>query len=211
MKRSSNGRGERGSVTVLTVTVLSFAAILALVFVDLLRALESSVRAQTAADAAALAAAQEIVRPSGAQPSALAADYARRNGAKRWNGLGVASGKTLGVIDYTLAKRALLRDWHRGLLSRLEICDAHPELMRAARYLGAEAARPCPVCHDWDLRLLAYVFGDKMKTDNGRAFEIEEGLSRAASNSGAACYVIEVCTNCSWNHVCEAFMARSAG
>ena len=139
----------------------------------------------------------------------------RTNGSRRWNGLGAAlgaaSGKTLGVIDYTLAKRALLRDWRRGLLSRLEICDAHPELIRAARYLGAEAARPCPVCSDWDLRLLAYVFGDTLKTENGRAFEIEEGLSRAASTRGAACYVIEVCTGCSWNHVCEAFMARSAG
>jgi len=82
MKRASNGRGERGSVTVLTVTVLSFAAILALVFVDLLRAMESTSRAQTAADAAALAAAQEIARPSGAQPSAVAADYARRNGGR---------------------------------------------------------------------------------------------------------------------------------
>jgi secretion/DNA translocation related TadE-like protein len=81
MKLSSKGLGERGSVTVLTVTVLSFAAILALVVVDLLRALESRSRAQTAADAAALAAAQEIARPSGAQPSTLAADYARRNGA----------------------------------------------------------------------------------------------------------------------------------
>ncbi len=156
---------------------------------------------------------------NGFKPTATLDLGLRGNGFKRWNALGVASGKTLGVtsgkslgvIDYTLAKRALLRDWHRGLLSRLEICDAHPELMRAARYLGAEAARPCPVCGDWDLRLLAYVFGDGLKTDNGRAFEIEEGLSRAASNRGAACYVIEVCTDCSWNHVCEAFMARSAG
>ncbi len=135
----------------------------------------------------------------------------RHNGPVRWNGLGAASGKTLGVIDYTLAKRALLRDFKRGLLSRLEICDAHPELMRAARYLGADATRPCPVCHDWELRLLAYVFGETLKTDNGRAFEVGEGLSRAATNRGAACYVIEVCTGCSWNHVCEAFMARSAG
>ncbi len=72
---------EEGSVTVFAVTVAAFAAILALVLVDLLRALESKSRAQTAADAAALAAAQEMARPSGAQPSAMAAEYARRNGA----------------------------------------------------------------------------------------------------------------------------------
>ncbi len=66
----------------LTVTVVMFAAILALVLVDLLRALASKSAAQTAADAAALAAAQEMARPSGVRPAALASDYARRNGAK---------------------------------------------------------------------------------------------------------------------------------
>ena len=147
----------------------------------------------------------------GSKPGATVDFGLRHNGPVRWNGLGALSGKSLGVIDYTLAKRALLRNFRRGLLSRPEICDAHPELIRAARYLGAEAARPCPVCEDWDLRLLAYVFGDALKTDNGRAFEVGEGLSRAASNRGAACYVIEVCIGCSWNHVSEAFLARTAG
>src|SRR5262249_35738605 len=45
----------------------------------------------------------------------------------------------MGVVDYTLAKRALLREFRTGLLSRLEICDAHPELLRAAKYMGLEA------------------------------------------------------------------------
>ncbi|HEX8100855.1 MAG TPA: DUF5318 family protein [Actinomycetota bacterium] len=134
----------------------------------------------------------------------------RTNGGRLGNGRSTAK-KSLGVIDYTLAKRALLRNFRRGLLSKPEICDAHPELMRAARYLGEEATRPCPVCRDWDLRLLAYVFGDSLKQDNGRAFDIQEGLSRTVSNRGSTCYVIEVCTGCSWNHVCEAFLARTAG
>ena len=73
--------GDRGSVTVVTVTFVLVVAILALVLVDLLRALASKSRAQTAADAAALAAAQEIARPSGSRPGALAAEYARKNGA----------------------------------------------------------------------------------------------------------------------------------
>jgi len=117
----------------------------------------------------------------------------------------------LGVVDYTLAKRALLRDFRRGLLSRLEICDAHPELLRAARYLGAEASRPCPVCDEWELRLLAYVYADGLKRNNGRAFEVEEALALTAAQRGGACYVVEVCTSCNWNHLSEAFLARSAG
>jgi Family of unknown function (DUF5318) len=116
----------------------------------------------------------------------------------------------LGVVDYTLAKRALLREFRSGLLSRLEICDAHPELMRAARYLGSKATRPCPVCQKEELRLLAYVFGDKMDRDNGRAYDLQEGLTIAAGRRGT-CYVVEVCTYCSWNHLSEAFLARYAG
>jgi hypothetical protein len=116
-----------------------------------------------------------------------------------------------GVVDYTLAKRALLRDFRGGLLSRLDICDAHPELLRAARYLGAEATRPCPVCEKNDLRLLAYVFADGLKQNNGRAFSVKEALVIAASQQGSACYVVEVCTGCSWNHLSEAFLARHAG
>ncbi len=79
----NRGRGdiERGSVTVFTVVVMSFAGILALVAVDLMRALESKATAQTAADAAALAAAQEMARPSNASPEELARDYADTNGA----------------------------------------------------------------------------------------------------------------------------------
>jgi len=115
----------------------------------------------------------------------------------------------MGVVDYTLAKRALLRDFRRGVLSRFEICDAHPELLRAARYRGADASRPCPVCRKCELRLLAYVYGDGLRGNNGRAFEVEEGLALAARERGGACYVVEVCTDCSWNHLAEAFLART--
>jgi hypothetical protein len=118
---------------------------------------------------------------------------------------------SIGVVDYTLAKRALLRDFRRGLLSRLDICDAHPELLRAARYLGQKARRPCPVCRNEELRLLAYLFADGLKRLEGRAFDIDEALALAASQRSGTTYVVEVCTNCSWNHLCEAFMVRSAG
>jgi hypothetical protein len=117
----------------------------------------------------------------------------------------------MGIVDYTLAKRALLREYRRGLTSQLEICDAHPELIRAAKHLGKEATRPCPVCDKEELRLLAYVYADGTGRDNGRAWRVDEGLAITAGHPGAACYVVEVCTECSWNHLAEAFVARSAG
>ena len=120
--------------------------------------------------------------------------------------------RPMGLVDYTLAKRALLRDFHLGLLRKPDICDAHPELLRAGRYLGQEASRPCPVCEEGgDLRLLAYVFATGLRQHNGRAFAVAEAIKLAAKQRSASCYVVEVCLECSWNHLAEAFVSRSAG
>lgn len=117
----------------------------------------------------------------------------------------------LAAVDYTLAKRSLLRDFQRGLLSRLDICDAHPELMRAARNVGEGLGGSCPVCSEENLVRLAYVFADELKTDNGRVWKLHEALRLAAGCVDGTCYVVEVCTDCSWNHLSRAFVARSAG
>jgi hypothetical protein len=117
----------------------------------------------------------------------------------------------LGVVDYTLAKRALLRNVRRGLVSVLDICDAHPELMRAARHVGEETSHACPVCDRAGLRRLAYVYADGLKRDNGRVWALNQALVLAARHRGGVCYVVEVCTGCSWNYLSEAFVARTAG
>ena len=114
----------------------------------------------------------------------------------------------LGVIDYTLAKRALLRDAHIGVLGLTDVCDAHPELMRAARHVGVPTDNDCPVCGKEKLVLLAYVYGDGLKADSGRVWSIQTGLRMTAAHPGACCYVVEVCRNCQWNHLKEAFTAR---
>jgi hypothetical protein len=131
---------------------------------------------------------------------------------KRRTPLGRSRRSQLGVIDYTLAKRALLRDAQLGLQSYNDLCDAHPELMRAARHVGEPTRSDCPVCAKDKLVLLAYVYGDGLKTDNGRVWSLETGMRMAAAYPGACCYVVEVCRSCHWNHLREAFTARrSAG
>jgi hypothetical protein len=116
----------------------------------------------------------------------------------------------LGVIDYTLAKRALLRDAQVGVLGLTDICDAHPELVRAAKHVGEPTKNDCPVCGKVKLVHVAYVYGDGLRDRNGRVWSIETGLKLAASHPGAACYVVEVCTGCRWNHLHEAFTARGS-
>jgi uncharacterized protein DUF5318 len=115
----------------------------------------------------------------------------------------------LATVDYTLAKRALLRQVRTGLLSRADICDAHPELIRAAKNVGENCRRTCPVCQQAKLRLLAYVYGDGLKRENGRVWPLDVGMSMAADRPGSWCYVVEVCTECQWNHLAEAFVARA--
>ena len=71
-------RDERGSVTVVAAAVMALVAVLTM---GAGKALVARERAQAAADAAALAAAQELVMPTGRSPAELAAEYAARNGA----------------------------------------------------------------------------------------------------------------------------------
>src|SRR3954470_7476001 len=73
------------------------------------------------------------------------------------------------VTDYELARRAVLRDFRKGSLTRLDVCDAHPELMRAAQFIGTELDDECPVCGETNLRVVSYVYGEKLKAANGRA------------------------------------------
>ena len=74
-------RDERGSVSVIIGGVVAIMIVLTLGAADLGTALIARERAHAAADAAALAAAQELAMPSGSLPQIQAADYAGRNGA----------------------------------------------------------------------------------------------------------------------------------
>jgi secretion/DNA translocation related TadE-like protein len=75
-------RGERGSVTVAAAGALVALLVCTMGISDISRVLRARTEARTAADAAALAAAQDIAVPTGADPAAPAADLAARNGAR---------------------------------------------------------------------------------------------------------------------------------
>src|SRR5687768_2975580 len=73
---------ERGSVTLIVAASLAFAGVIGAFGADISRAIAARGRAQAAADAAALAAAQELVISSGRPPQEVAAEYAERGGAR---------------------------------------------------------------------------------------------------------------------------------
>jgi hypothetical protein len=107
-----------------------------------------------------------------------------------------------GHVDYVLARRAVLRDFRRGALTRIDVCDAHPELLRAGRNVGEPAARDCPICGEGNVRRVSYVYGDKLKGANGRCITNDAELAKlGAAYDEFVCYVVEVCLDCSWNHL----------
>ena len=104
--------------------------------------------------------------------------------------------------DYALARRALLRDVRRGVVRTEDVCDAHPELVRAAKHVGEPVGRPCPICAEDTLRLVSYVYGDGLRDANGRCLTKEGELERLArKHDEFARYVVEVCHDCRWNHL----------
>jgi hypothetical protein len=111
-----------------------------------------------------------------------------------------------GVVEYGLAKKVLLAGLELGIVRREEVCDAHPELLRAAGYFGnARADEPCPVCRVRSLREVAYVFSPALRGKSGRAWRRAE-LDRLKARRGVyRCFIVEVCTGCGWNHLVRSF------
>lgn len=103
-------------------------------------------------------------------------------------------------VDYVLARRRVLRDYRRGVLTRNDVCDAHPELLRAAANIGEPADFACPVCEAPKVRFVQYVYGDGLKGANGRAISMPGELERlGAAHDEFHSYEVEVCLDCHWN------------
>jgi hypothetical protein len=106
------------------------------------------------------------------------------------------------VVDYGLARRAALSDLRAGRSTPLEVCDAHPYLLRAARYHGEATERDCPVCARERLVEVTYTYGDCFKKEtNGRVRQRADLPELADEHTEFTVYVVEVCRACSWNQL----------
>ena len=106
------------------------------------------------------------------------------------------------TVDYLLARRAVLQDLATGRRERHDVCDAHPELLRAGRNIGVTAEDSCPVCGRDRLRLVSYVYGDGLRHANGRCIATDVELERlVATHEEFSRYIVEVCLECRWNHL----------
>jgi len=101
------------------------ACVLCLVSVDLGRAVGARARAQTAADAAALAAAQDIAIPAGEDPAAVAARFAERNGATL-RSCQCEAGSSEAIVEVGLTQSFVLLGPDRTILARARAVIGEP-------------------------------------------------------------------------------------
>ena len=106
------------------------------------------------------------------------------------------------VVDYALARRAVLTGLTSGRVRPEDACDAHIYLRRAARYHGEPTEQDCPVCRAEQLTHVTYAFGDCFPNGaNGRARPTKEVCELAAQLPEFNVFVVEVCLGCGWNHL----------
>ena len=111
------------------------------------------------------------------------------------------SGLRGGVVDHRLARRALINEYRRGRLRQDQVCDAHPELIRAAKNVGDPTNVRCPICEESNLTLVTYVFGPRLPA-HGRCVSDKRELDQLNQrNDDLAAYIVEACVNCRWHHL----------
>jgi len=121
----------------------------------------------------------------------------------RSGGADLATG---GQMEYRLAARRGARV-PQGRLSRLDVCDAHPELQRAARHVGSASGEVCPICEEINLVEVTFVFGARLPAGGRCAATPAELAKLCRRKDPVVCYVIEVCPGCAWNHLVRMYPA----
>ncbi len=95
----------------------------------------------------------------------------------------------------------MINEFRRGRLRQDQVCDAHPELIRAARNVGSAATSACPICGEPGLRLVTYVFGPRLPA-HGRCVSTAKELNTLNGRSEElTAYVVEACIECRWHHL----------
>lgn len=115
------------------------------------------------------------------------------------------------VVDYALQRRALLADVHAGRVGVMEVCDASPYLVRAAKFHGESTQVTCPLCRKEPLTHVAWVYGDELKHAAGSARTREELARMAALFEEFSVYVVEICRTCNWNHLVQSYVLGKRG
>lgn len=106
-----------------------------------------------------------------------------------------------GVVDHRLSRRALINQVKRGRITKESVCDAHPELIRAAQNIGEQTSNPCPICEQVNVVLVTYVFGHGLPKHGKIVTDRRDILKLQRTTHEYAAYVVEACPSCRWHHL----------
>jgi hypothetical protein len=110
-------------------------------------------------------------------------------------------------VEYRLVRNGVVRDVERGRTLKIDVCDAHPELLRAARNVGRPTDQACPICDEGALVMVTFVFGAKLPP-GGRCPGTKAELDRLRRRpEPVLCYEVEVCPECAWHHLMRKYPA----
>jgi len=110
-------------------------------------------------------------------------------------------------VEYRIVRNGLVREVERGRVPKVDVCDAHPELLRAARNVGRPTREDCPICPDGRLVMVTFVFGAKLPAGGrcpGTAAELKALCRRPEP---VLCYEVECCPSCAWHHLMRKYPA----
>ena len=115
-----------------------------------------------------------------------------------------------GRIDYRMRRRATLREVEDGRIGVADVCDAHPELVRAGTHIGTVIDDACPICDERSLRQVTYVFTvkDRKTGSGGRAVPADKLRLTVKRFGDLNVYAVEVCLGCHWHHLMESYWLR---
>ncbi len=111
------------------------------------------------------------------------------------------------VVEFGLVRHALLAKLAQGTLRHEDVCDAHPELLRAAKHIGRSTGETCPVCAEAELVEVTYVFGSRLPPGGTCPTSRAELLKLERREEPVQCYAVEVCVACSFHHLVRKWSA----
>lgn len=93
----------------------------------------------------------------------------------------------------------------------MEVCDAGPYLLQAAKFHGEPSDVTCPVCRKERVFYVSWVFGDELKHAANSARSAEELARMATMFKEFTVHVVEVCRTCNWNHLVQSYVLGTGG
>jgi hypothetical protein len=110
-------------------------------------------------------------------------------------------------VEYRLVRNTVIREVERGRLLKVDVCDAHPELLRAARNVGRRTDEACPMCDDGRLVMVTFVFGAKLPAGGRCPGTVAELNQLRRRPEPVLCFEVEVCPDCAWHHLMKKYPA----